>query len=301
MAEGKVTHYGETITTRLVGKEYRSLSLDTDHIVFPSIEPGDTATKTITLTNEGDNPVELGETMQELKLNLPFIVKKNTCSEVTLHPKKTCSITILFGPRSAGSFHDNFDIPLINGLTALRYIISVDGKSGDLPLPPSLVYPSNNATGVEIPVTLQWNQSYEESGESLSTDQLNFKLTYCKDSQFTGCTPIDVTWTMLDEAKVTPTTLFIILLTLIATALLGQKSHHKKNLCLIMALVAVISLGQLSCGSNDTKKVPNAQIANIDYTLSDLDPNTTYYWKVGVQANSNDLVESPTWSFTTGE
>ncbi|WP_028579028.1 fibronectin type III domain-containing protein [Desulfogranum japonicum] len=56
----------------------------------------------------------------------------------------------------------------------------------------------------------------------------------------------------------------------------------------------------LFIGTSETPELYTSGIPSSSFQLPDLNPLTTYYWKVVAKDNFNQETESPTWSFTTG-
>jgi len=106
----------------------------TDHqIPFGSITQNLSAIQAVTVTNDGNDNLTLGQVAMANPLTAPFSIGTDTCSNQVLAPAGTCSFQVLFEPTATGPFNDALDVP-----------------SDDPDLPTVTV--SVTGTGVAVPV-----------------------------------------------------------------------------------------------------------------------------------------------------
>ena len=85
--------------------------VDDLQILFGNVAENSTATKQVTITNDGSADLLLGQIAQANTLIAPFTLINDACSAQTVIATATCSITIRFSPTSVADFNDSFDIP----------------------------------------------------------------------------------------------------------------------------------------------------------------------------------------------
>ncbi|MBL3528201.1 MAG: choice-of-anchor D domain-containing protein [gamma proteobacterium endosymbiont of Lamellibrachia anaximandri] len=80
-------------------------------VAFGDVTEMTTADQTVTVTNDGNADLLLGNIAQADPLASPFSILNDTCSTQTLTPATSCTLTVRFSPPSTGAFSDSFDIP----------------------------------------------------------------------------------------------------------------------------------------------------------------------------------------------
>ncbi len=80
-------------------------------VAFGDVTEMITADQTVTVTNDGNADLLLGNIAQANPLASPFSILNDNCSAQTLTPAANCSLTVRFSPPSTGAFSDTFDIP----------------------------------------------------------------------------------------------------------------------------------------------------------------------------------------------
>ncbi|MCW9013180.1 MAG: choice-of-anchor D domain-containing protein [Gammaproteobacteria bacterium] len=80
-------------------------------ISFGNIVEFESAFETITLTNDGNADLLIGNIANNNALAAPFSTSNDGCSGQSIAPSTSCSFRILFEPTFANDFSDNFDIP----------------------------------------------------------------------------------------------------------------------------------------------------------------------------------------------
>ena len=188
-----------------------------------------------------------------------------------------------------------------------KYITETDCLNTP-PSAPVLESPSDGQIGLDTTVTFRWSHSrYPDE------DTMTYSLTYCTNEDFTGCSPIFVS-SRSDHNNYYAHRGNLSHLIILGMVFTGGIRNRKKFALLIVALL--IASGMLiSCGGgsgeNSTsgvidiiseKEYSVPEIGNTlsehNYSVSGLNPSTTYYWKV-TAVNSDGASESSTWSFKT--
>jgi hypothetical protein len=79
-------------------------------IPFGSVAAGSSSEQTATIRNDGNADLALGALASADPVAAPFAIKTDACSNKTLAPAGSCTLTIAFAPAAAGNFTDSFDI-----------------------------------------------------------------------------------------------------------------------------------------------------------------------------------------------
>ena len=103
-------------------------------VAFGDVSEMTTADQTVTVTNDGDADLLLGNIAQANPLASPFSILNDTCSAQTLTPAANCSLTLRFSPSSIGAFSNSFDIPS-DDPDENPVTVNVDGIGIGLPVP----------------------------------------------------------------------------------------------------------------------------------------------------------------------
>ncbi|MGE5174717.1 MAG: choice-of-anchor D domain-containing protein, partial [Betaproteobacteria bacterium] len=80
-------------------------------VPFGAIAAGSSGTQTVTVTNSGNAALVLGAVGTTDALAAPFTITADTCSNQTIAPAASCTLTIAFAPTLTGTFADSFNIP----------------------------------------------------------------------------------------------------------------------------------------------------------------------------------------------
>ncbi len=78
---------------------------------YGSISQATFQDKPVTIVNDGNADLVIGNIANIDVLILPFSILNDSCSSQTIAPAGNCSITVRFEPSSAAVFSDSFDIP----------------------------------------------------------------------------------------------------------------------------------------------------------------------------------------------
>lgn len=80
-------------------------------VPFGDVTEGTSSDQTVTVTNDGNADLAVGNIAQADLLTAPFSILNDTCSGQTLIPVESCTLTVRFSPTTTGTFNDSFDIP----------------------------------------------------------------------------------------------------------------------------------------------------------------------------------------------
>lgn len=80
--------------------------------------------RSLTIGNQGTSARTIGAVAQSDSLTEPFSITEDLCSNTTLAPSETCTITIRFLPTIQADFEDTFDIPSASGQTMMTVNLS---------------------------------------------------------------------------------------------------------------------------------------------------------------------------------
>ncbi|RDH83613.1 MAG: hypothetical protein DIZ78_13980 [endosymbiont of Escarpia spicata] len=80
-------------------------------IAFGNVTQATTSDETVTITNDGNADLTIGNIGALDVLVAPFSILNDTCSGQTVTPAANCTLTVRFEPTVIGIFNDSFDIP----------------------------------------------------------------------------------------------------------------------------------------------------------------------------------------------
>ncbi|MEN8263516.1 MAG: choice-of-anchor D domain-containing protein [Nitrospirota bacterium] len=132
-------------------------------ISFGSITESSSSNQTVTVTNDGNANLTIGNIAQSNPTAAPFSILNNNCSGQTLSPSSSCTLTVRFSPSSTGTFSDSFDIPS-NDSDENPVTVSISGTGDALPVPDITVTDS-------IAPTNDQQMPFEDLAEGLTSDR----------------------------------------------------------------------------------------------------------------------------------
>ncbi|MFQ5598529.1 MAG: choice-of-anchor D domain-containing protein, partial [Nitrospiria bacterium] len=103
-------------------------------VPFGDVTDGNTSSKTITVTNDGNAPLGIGTVALADTLAAPFSILNDNCSGASLLPAGNCTFTVAFSPTATGLFNDTFDIPS-DDPDENPVTVSVSGTGVAIPVP----------------------------------------------------------------------------------------------------------------------------------------------------------------------
>ncbi len=115
-------------------------------IPFGSVIAGATASQTVTVTNTGTAVLLVGAVGSSNAIAAPFSLMNDMCSNQTIAPSASCTITVRFAPTSTGTVSDSFSIPT-NDPAKATVTMNVSGIGGAVPAPAITISDSVAPTG----------------------------------------------------------------------------------------------------------------------------------------------------------
>ncbi len=103
-------------------------------IPFGTVVAGSSSTQTVTVQNTGTANLAVGAIGSANPLAAPFSIKTDTCSNQSIVPSASCTMTVAFAPTAAGTFTDSFNIPS-NDPAKSTVTMNVSGAGGTVPVP----------------------------------------------------------------------------------------------------------------------------------------------------------------------
>ena len=163
-----------------------------------------------------------------------------------------------------------------------------DPQTGSLTAP-VLVAPADKDAEVDPNnATFSWRAVSGAEGEVIS-----YSLEICENSDFSGCdTPVTV-------AKLTPLNILSGLggSGIVVLGLFGINGARRRDLLTVLAMVLIFA-SLSACGKSEDK-TPELADDIVKHTVTDLLPETKYFWKVVATGTESGSVESSVRSFTT--
>ena len=162
--------------------------------------------------------------------------------------------------------------------------------SASLNAPPSIPLlnsPANGATGLGTSVTFTWQRASEPDGEGIE-----YSLFVCADSGFANCLPTQTAF--VEKPKGGHAARLAGMISLVAMGLVLFRKGKSRLASVILAFAVFTSAA--SCGGHKS----STPAGTAQLTISGLNHNTVYYWKVIAVDSAGASSQSETRSFTTG-
>ncbi len=261
-------------------------------IPFTDLTVAGSSDQTVTITNDGNADLVIGNVAQANVLATPFSVINDNCSGQTLAAAASCTLVVRFAPTAAGIFNDSFDIPSNDpDESSVTVNVSATGVAAGVNNPPSspgLVAPVNGRQGLGSSVLLEWNPATDPDGDAVRYDVYN-----CTDSDpLNNCSPLTevASLNQQQDAGVSYASLglgsgFILLGITFAGGL-----RNRRQTVLLLAAIVVSSL-LASCGGGDE--------GYKTYRVSGLNADTTYYWAIVAKDGNGGETPSAVWRYST--
>jgi len=266
-------------------------------VPFGDVKEGESSEETVTVTNGGTADLVIGTVAFTDNLAAPFSIPAgmDTCSDTTLAPSESCTITVQFAPTALVASDDTFDIPSNDPDTpSVTVAVSGTGVPNIAPSAPALVLPADGASGLPTSVTFEWNRSTDADG-----DPVTYNLFVCaNDNTFATCPdpvntdPITASASGANDIAFAASGMGVMFFGVAFAAGIGRK----KTVALLMAMALAAGVLVVACGDGGGgSSSPHGQVS---FTETGLTTATTYYWKV-VANDGMDSTDSATRSFTT--
>jgi len=285
-----VTVFGRGTTQALMTITDSVSPTDDLEIDFGAVEINSSLDQTITITNDGNADLNLQSLVPGAsnENSSSFIVANDSCIESAIIPGESCTVTLQFSPEKEGEVSFSIDIPSSNS-NVETVSISLLGSgipviNNTAPSKPQLISPNDNETDVTIDVDLRWQISSDLDG-----DELTYQVYYCDNEDFSGCTANAVAKGLLPTFDVS-----LLHLNFLVVGLLSGIGLFRNKRFLFYAFIALATLNISAC--QPTTDDPT--VSSLIFEVSNLTPNTTYYWKVSV-GDGKSTTESDVWQFTT--
>jgi len=263
---------------------------------FGDVTEGHAADQTITITNDGNVNLIMGNVAQDNPLDPPFRILNNNCFGRAIGPSGKCTISVRFLPITTGSFSDAFEMssndPDENPVTVTVSGTGLSSITNNPPSIPNLVFPASGQTGLGTTVTFRWKISQDPDEDTVTYD-----FYYCTDQSFTGCSSIVVASLSENDLNYEVAGAYGGGVLLFGIVLAARVKGKKRIAILItMTIVTGAMLGSCDRGGDGA---PSSSSDEVTHTVSGLETSTTYYWKVVTDDGNGGTRESETRSFNT--
>ena len=141
-----------------------SVSPAGDHQVpFGDVTAGSMSQQTVTITNNGNADLVIGNIAQSDPVASPFSIINDYCSGRSISPSSHCTFMVRYSPSFSGSFYDSFDIPS-NDPDENPVAADISGACAVLNSSPH-ADPDGPYTGSEgVPIMLDGSGSHDPDG-----------------------------------------------------------------------------------------------------------------------------------------
>jgi hypothetical protein len=278
--------------------------VDDLNVPFGDITEFNSSDHRVTVKNDGNAELVIGDITQVDQLSTPFSTFNDTCSWQNVTPTETCSFTVRFSPTTTGYFTNIINIPS-NDLneTIIAVALSGTGLSSSTNNPPSRPRPKspkNKGKGHGKKVTFKWEKSSDPDGDTVS-----YQLNICEDPNLiTGCimetnilsaTSQDIYYAGIGS--------FSIGLLFFGIGIIFPFNREGcPRIPLFVATIAVTGMFFLiSCGRDGIQGSDNSNSSQeeVSQEVSGLSSGTTYYWQVVAKDGKGGETNSSVWSFET--
>jgi hypothetical protein len=181
-------------------------------------------------------------------------------------------------------------------------VINVDNESS--PTIPELVFPADGVEEVDTDLKFLWSPSTDPNG-----DEVIYQFAFCENEAFSGCDQNKSSSSSIALLYMAKRVLYagvnngyFMVVLLLISLIITYKAKDKKiiRLMLFTGMIILIACGDGGDGSgSDSIGTFTTNGTQIERTVSGLNPNTTYYWKVAVDDGNGNCAESAVKSFKT--
>lgn len=255
------------------------ISVSPTAVDFGTVTVGQSTTQDITVTNDGTQYLEVDATAA---LTAPFSIANDGCANQMITPGGTCAITVSYDPTSEGTdsgtanvTSDDPDEATVAVALAGTGTSSATTATNNPPAAFDLVFPSDGATITGTTVTMIWKATTDPDGGTL-----NYDITYCEDETFVTCTALENIAVLSGESR-------------------WMKFAKNWIKSLVTGPLSLMGCGGGSTSPTDNNTTPSVNADELSYTAMDLNPGTTYYWKVTANDADGGATESEARSFST--
>jgi hypothetical protein len=266
-------------------------------VPFGDVTEGLTIDQTITVSNDGNADLVLGDIGIANPIAEPFAILNDSCSGQTLTPASDCTFDIRFAPVDTSIASDSFDV-VSNDPDEDSVTVNVSGTGlsaaiNNPPGKPKLVFPVDGQQDVLTSVELKWQPVSDPDG-----DPVSYEVFYCVDADpFNNCDAVQVTSINGQGMSGQPNSNIYYsgiswgaLLLCFGMTCAGTLRSRKVILLLVVLSIAFGTI-LVACHSSSA-----------DYEthfVSQLDSGTTYSWGVVAKDDQGGETRSDVWTFTT--
>jgi len=259
-------------------------------VPFGNVSAGRISMRKLAVINEGNGVLSVGTIAPPAA---PFRVKKEDCSGRALAVDERCHIEVEFVPTNEGSFNSTLGIPS-NDPDESLVTVSFGGNGlppGNNPPPkPRPKFPAQGQAGLKGSVEFTW-----EIGEDPDGDEVEYELVISKDPEFDDSDE-DEADASAGNGRLYAGIGSSIGLLFVGLAFIGKMKRRKKIALFVLA-VLVTGILLVSCGGGGGGGT--SPVTEMSQTVSGLDSDAAYYWKVVADDGQGNIVQSEAVSFTT--
>jgi hypothetical protein len=276
------------------------------HVPFGDITEFTSSDQTITVKNDGNAELVIGDITQADQMSSPFSIFTDDCSWQNIAPSGSCSVTVRFSPDAVGLFSDVINIAS-NDSDKSMTAVALDGtglssSTNNPPSKPKPKSPGNRGKGHGRKVEFKWEESTDPDGDTVS-----YQLQICEDPNLTtgcimGTNLLSETGRDTYYAGIGSFSVGLLFFGIVIIVPFKRVTCQKLNV--FVAVVAVTGMLLLvSCGklSDDSVTSSNSNSSQevVSQVVSGLRSGTTYYWQVVAEDGKGGETYSDVWSFET--
>lgn len=242
---------------------------------------GRSVVTTVTVGNIGSAPLTIPEAGVTNSLGRPFFLRSDGCSGQSLPPAGECNIQVRFAPFSAGGYNETLEIrsddPRFPNLSMNMSGAGVVAAGNVPPAAPVLIHPDPNQTSLRDTITFRWSRCDDPDG-----DPVFYQLFLSKTDDLEA---------VESRLAAVPEGLRLAGFGAASLGLLAGMGLSPRRRKLVISLLLLTSV-LMACSDKDEED-------NVVLEIGNLDPMTTYFWKVLSDDGRGGLAESEIRSFTT--
>jgi len=248
-------------------------------VAFGHVPPGSLADRTVELLNSGGGQLDIvGVDSSTLPASLSLV--SNSCG--TLLAGERCALVLRFAPQELGSVAATLAVSSTDPVQGVQ-TLQLEGVGNTLPSPATLVTPVAGASEVTTTVLFGWNPGADVDGDLISE-----VLVLARSADFSGASSFPLAATVGATAGVA----------LAGACGLFCFGLLRRQPLVAVGLVLVIVLTLSACGGGGGGSALPASAVTL--RVADLQPGTTYFWKVQTTDSRGGVSESSVRQFTTG-